>query len=79
MQPIFVFTPNEVAFRQSILSWGTTPVLVERTDDFNQVAKIVRDHFLKNKIAKKGDKVAMASSLPFGKGSETNMLLIETL
>ncbi|MBX4209117.1 pyruvate kinase [Candidatus Parcubacteria bacterium] len=78
-QPIFVFTPNEVTYRQSILSWGTTPVLVKRTTDFNEVAKIVREHFLKSKLAKKGDKVVMASALPFGKGTETNMILVETL
>ncbi|HEU5114227.1 MAG TPA: pyruvate kinase [Candidatus Paceibacterota bacterium] len=78
-QPLFVFTPDEVTFRQSILSWGTNPVLVKKTNDFNEVAKIVRDHFLKEKLAKKGDKVVMASALPFGKGTETNMMLIETL
>ncbi|MBI5134470.1 MAG: pyruvate kinase [Candidatus Taylorbacteria bacterium] len=78
-QPIYVFTPNEVTFRQSILSWGTQPVLVHRTTDFNEVAKMVREYFLKSKLAKKGDKVVMASALPFGKATETNMLLVETL
>lgn len=77
--PIFVFTPNDVTFRQSILSWGTTSVLVKRTDDFNEVTKIVRDYFLKSKLAKKGDKIVMASALPFGKGSATNMVIVETL
>ncbi len=78
-QPIYVFTPNEVTLRQAILSWGTRPVLVKNTDDFNEIARIVRDHFLKSKLAKKGDKVVMASALPFGKGTETNMIVIETL
>ncbi|HVU06263.1 MAG TPA: pyruvate kinase [Candidatus Paceibacterota bacterium] len=78
-QHIVVFTPNELTFRQSILSWATMPVLVKRTTDFNEVAKMVRDHFLKSKLAKKGDKVVIASALPFGAGTETNMLLIETL
>ena len=78
-QPIVVFTPNDVTYRQSILSWGTTPVLIEKTDDFNKVTQIVRDYFLKAKLAKKGDKVVMASALPFGKNAGTNMLLIETL
>ncbi len=79
IQPIFVFTPNEVTYRQSILSWGTTPVMMEKTDDFNRVTQIVREYFLKAKLAKKGDKVVMASALPFGKNIGTNMLLIETL
>ncbi len=78
-QPIFAFTPNEVTFRQSVLSWGVTPVLVKKTTDFNEVAKIVREYFLKNKLAIKGDKIVMASALPFGKSLETNMILVETL
>lgn len=78
-QPIIVFTPNEVTYRQSILSWGTTPVLVEKTADFNKVTTIVRAHLLKQKLAKKGDKVVMAAALPFGKSTETNMLLVETI
>lgn len=78
-QPIVVFTPNEVTFRQSLLSWGTVPVLMKKTTDFNEVTKIVRDHFLKSKLAKKGEKVVLASSLPFGKMTEANMLLVETL
>ncbi len=78
-QPIYVFTPNEVTFRQSILSFGTIPVSMERTDDFNKVTQVVRDYFLKAKLAKKGDKVVIASALPFGKSTETNMVLVETL
>lgn len=78
-QPLIVFTPNEVTFRQSILSWGTFPVLVEKTSDFDQITKIVRGFFVQKKIAKKGDKVVMASALPFGKSTETNMLLVETI
>jgi pyruvate kinase len=78
-QRIFVFTPNAVTFRQSILSWGTTPVLVERTTDFAVVMKIVREHLLKAKLAKKGDKVVISSGVPFGKAVETSMLLVETI
>jgi pyruvate kinase len=78
-QRIFVFTPNDVTYRQSILSWGTTPVLIERTGDFAKVMGIVRDHFLKSKLAKKGDKVVVTSGVPFGKVIETSMLLVETI
>lgn len=78
-QPIFVFTPNDVTYRQSILSWGTQPVLIAKTDDFNQVVKIVRNYFLKTKMAKKGDRVVLASGLPFGKLIETNLIVVETL
>lgn len=78
-QPIVVFTPDEVTLRQSILSWGTTPVLTKKTADWNEMSKTVRDHFVKSKLAKKGDKVVMASALPFGKSTGVNMLLVETI
>lgn len=78
-QPIIVLTPNDVTFRQSILSWGTTPVMIERTTDFTKVMQIVRDYFIKSKLAKKGDKVVVTAGAPFGKAVETNMILVETL
>lgn len=78
-QPIYVFTPNEITFRQSMLSWGTRPVLVKKTTDFSEVLDLVRGYFLKSKLAKKGEKVVIATSQPFGKGLETNMLLVETI
>jgi len=79
IQDIIVFTPNDVTYRQSILSWGTTPVMVKKTTDFNEITKEVRNYFLKSKTGKKGDKVVMASALPFGKSTVVNMLLVETL
>lgn len=78
-QRIFVFTPNEVTLRQTLLSWGTKTVLVEKTTDFSEVLDMVRDYFLKQKLAKRGDRVVISTCQPFGKGLETNMLLVETL
>lgn len=78
-QPIIALTPNDVTFHRSMLSFGVYPVHIERFKDFNQVLKIVRDFCLKNKLAVKGDKVVIASGLPFAKVIETNMILVETL
>ena len=78
-QPLYVFTPNEVTYRQSMLSWGTRPLLVKKTTDFGEVLDIVRDYFLKQKLAKKGDRVVISTCQPFGKGLETNMLLVEII
>lgn len=78
-QPIIVLTPNQKTFNKSILSFGTNPVLIKRFKNFTEVLKIVRDYCLKNKLAKKGEKVVIASGMPFGKVIETNMVLVETL
>lgn len=79
IQPIYVFTPNEEAFNKSILSFGTHPVLIKKTTNFNTVVKVVGSYFLKNKLASKGEKVVVVASLPFGKMKETNLLYVETL
>ncbi|MFA6095401.1 MAG: pyruvate kinase [Candidatus Paceibacterota bacterium] len=78
-QRIFVFTPDPVTARQTLLSWGTNTVLIHKTTDFLEVLDLVRSHFLKEKLAKRGERVVIATSQPFGKKLETNMLLVETL
>ena len=78
-QPILVFTPNKDTYNRSILSFGTYPVLLERFRDLGPVLKVIRAFCLKNKLAKKGDMVVIASGMPFGKVIGTNMLLVETI
>lgn len=78
-QPVIVFTPNEVTFRQSILSSGTYPVLVEKFVHLSDAVKVIRQFFIKKKMVKPGDKIVIASGSPFGKNIETNMMLVETI
>lgn len=78
-QRIFVFTPSEVTFRQSLLSWGLTPVLVKKTNDFGEVIGLVKDYFIKSHLAKRGDRVVVTSGTPFGKVKETSVLIVETV
>jgi pyruvate kinase len=78
-QPIFVFTPNENTFRKTALTFGTHPVLLKKKISFEEAMKEVRAYFIKTKRAVKGDKIVMASGMPFGKSIETNLLLVETV
>ena len=78
-QHIIAFTPNEVTYRQLLLSFGVLPVLVHKSKDFGEVAQMVHDHILKAKLAKKGDRIVVVTAFPFGKSTETNTLLVETL
>ncbi len=78
-QAIFVFTPNEATHNQLCLSYGCSPVLINRFKDFTIVLKEVRNYLLKNKLAAKNDKVVIASGMPFGKLIESNMIVVETL
>lgn len=79
LQPLLAFTPNEKTHNQLLLSFGTTPVLIEKFSMLNEVIKTIKTHCLKNKVGAKGDKIVIAAGAPFGKNIATNMILVETL
>ena len=72
-------SPDEVTFRQTVLSYGTYPVKIDIFANFDDVLKSIRAFILKNKLAEKNDKVVIASGMPFGKVTETNMMVVETI
>ncbi|MBX4197893.1 pyruvate kinase [Candidatus Parcubacteria bacterium] len=79
LQPLIAFTPNEKTHNQLLLSFGVTPILIDKTTMLNDVMKHAKDYCLKNNIGKKGDKIVLALGMPFGKKVDTNMLLVETI
>ncbi|MCC2631091.1 MAG: pyruvate kinase [Candidatus Paceibacter sp.] len=79
LQPLVAFTPNEKTHNQLLLSFGVTPVKIEKVAMLNDAIKIAKAYLTKNKIATKGDKIVIAAGAPFGKKIDTNMLLVETL
>ena len=78
-QPVLVFTPNEVTFRQSILSSGTYPVLVDKFAHVSDAVEVIKQFLKKKKLATAGDKIVITCGSPFGKNVNTNMMLVETL
>lgn len=78
-QPIFVFTTNDSTYNKVCLSYACNPIRINKFKDYNQVLRDIRTFFLKNKLAFKGDKVVIATGMPFGKIGETNMILVEIL
>jgi len=78
-QTILVVTPDDSTYRQSVLSFGTYPIKVGAFTQFSDLLIAVRTFLIKNKLVVKGDKVVVASGMPFGKVLETNMMVIETI
>ena len=78
-QEILAVTPDDVTYRQAVLSYGTYPVKIDEFAHFSDVLKVIRAFLLKNKLAVKGDKVVIASGMPFGKVIDTNMMVIEVI
>lgn len=78
-QPILVISQNSYALQQTAMSFGvysTAKVLLADGDNVNIMARAA---VLKNKIAKKGDKVVVVSGSIFGKPGETNTISVVTV
>jgi len=77
--PILVFTPSEKTFQKAILSFGCWVFKIKSYTDFEHAVKDIKETIVKEKLAKKGDKIVLASGRPFGKNVGTNMIVVETL
>ncbi len=78
-RPVIVLTPNKKTYQFSTLLFGCHPVLVKEFKTFDEVLETVRHIMLTKKLANVGEKVVIASAMPFGKIAETNMVTVETL
>lgn len=76
-QPIIAVTPEEITANQLLLSSGVNPLLIPRTQNFDEVLKVIRETLKKEKLVKKGDKIVLVSGTPFKKAVSTNMMVVE--
>jgi pyruvate kinase len=79
LKPVIVLTPNKVTFQQLQLSWGCHPVLIETPKSLKDTSMLIRDLLMKEKLAKKGDRVVISTSMPFGEIHEPNLIFVETI
>ncbi len=77
--PIIVLTPRKKTFQQLQLSWGCYPIMIEEHKSIKDTGEMIRAMFLKEKLAKKGDKVLICTSVPFGEIHEPNLMYVETI
>ncbi len=76
---VIALSPKDFVVRQLGLVFGCFPVQVEPFTTIPEVMKVVSAYMLKNKFAKKGDKVVIAAGVPFGHIGGTNMVLVEEI
>ena len=74
--PIISGTPSEKVWRQTNMSWGVVPIMIEEkhnTDELiDHVTNIARDHGL----LKNGDLVVITAGVPLGVSGTTNLLKV---
>jgi pyruvate kinase len=78
-QPILVMTPRQKTYNQVQLSWGCHPIEVKEFKRFSDAMVEIRKYLISNKLAKKGDRVVICTSMPFGEFHEPNAMVVETI
>lgn len=77
--PILAFTPNDETYRQLLVSFGCWVFKTSKYKHVGEVLNELRRIVLKEKLAKKGDKVVIAAARPFGEGKGVNSILVEEI
>jgi pyruvate kinase len=62
-----------------LLTFGCYPMAVETFITVDEILTIVKKVTMDNKLARRGDKIIIVAGMPFGKASETNLILVETI
>ncbi len=78
-KPILVLTPNEATAAQASLIFGCFPIQIPKFASFEEALKTIKPHLIKEKLARKGDKVVVITGVPFRKVTESNLVVVETL
>ncbi len=76
---ILALTDSATDMAHMMLTFGCYPMTVPTFNAVYEIMDVVRATAIENKVGKKGDKVVIVAGMPFGKSSETNMILVETL
>jgi pyruvate kinase len=76
--PIFAFTPDQHTWRRMSLMWGVFPQLIDFSADMETLWLRVRP-VLRRYLGESAAQVIVVGGHPFGAGSSTNLLKIQSL
>lgn len=77
--PILGLCDDERSWRQLALVWGVVPVLYRGEPNYETMLAYAREHLIRQKIAKPGQRIAVTAGIPFHVAGSTNMLRVEEL
>lgn len=77
--PTVVFTPNKETYGKLVLCFGCEVHLAPTLKSLDDAMEYIRKQVKELGYAKKGDRIVVASALPFGVGAETNVAVVETI
>ena len=77
--PILGVCTDERTWRQMALVWGVYPAYFQDEPSYDAMLEFARVQLIKQKIARKGDRIVVTSGVPFHESGTTNMLRVEEL
>ena len=77
--PIIACTPDEEVQRRLALHWGVNARVLPHLTDTDTMIETVEGLLLKERLARKGDQIAILSGTPLGAGGKTNMMKLHVL
>lgn len=74
--PIISGTTSQKVLRQTNLSWGVIPILIDEKDNTDDLFEHVIEVAEKNHLVKSGDLVVITAGVPLGVSGTTNLLKV---
>ena len=79
IQPVIAITAHKKHLNKMVLYFGCYPKKIHKFDYVVDTADDIKKILLKNKLAKKGDKIVIIAGVPLARFRETNLCLVEIL
>lgn len=79
LYPIIACTMSETVHRQLNLSWGVSPLLIDKEEDTDDLFDAAVDAAEKTGIVKSGDLVVITAGMPLGITGTTNMMKVHVV
>jgi pyruvate kinase len=76
---IYAVSPSERSCNKLVLTYGVTPIKFSVSKNVDTFIKEMSSFVIKERIAKKGDKIVLSAGMPFGKVGSTNTLFALTV
>lgn len=74
--PIISGTPSEKVYRQTNMSWGVYPIMIEEKNNTDELIEHVIDVAQKKSLLKNGDLVVITAGVPLGVSGTTNLMKV---
>ncbi len=62
--------------RKCKLIWGVESIKIDKSPDYNETVKMIRECIIENNILSKDDRVVLIAPMPFSESESANMIQV---